>query len=189
MFAIAFAVLFATTPLAEPAKVVVEFYAAHRADTHSGLLNLEELQARRRFLSRRLYERYAAAIRRQEDWIRRHPDRPSPDGGPPVIHKPPCVEGGDWFDSLFEWPGNVESTTDDPVLKIEPVRTDSRRPNTWHVAVRFSFDTKPVVEWIDTVVVVREDERFVIDDVIYSGKALFYRSGRLSRMLESCATD
>lgn len=92
----------------------------------------------------------------------------------------------DYFDSLFEWP-DVQSATDDPAQTFEVVRTERRAGKTWRVAVRFRYDTRPVVEWIDTVVVVQEKGRFVIDDVLYAGKGPFNRDGRLSDRLKACA--
>lgn len=106
-----------------------------------------------------------------------------------VFNKPPCVEGGDYFESLFEWPDVRSNSGDNPRQDFEVVRKEQQANGSWHVAVRFSYDTSPVVSWTDVVVVVEERGRLAIDDVIYSGVGEFNRSGRLSDVLEKCAQE
>lgn len=102
--------------------------------------------------------------------------------------KPPCVDGGDYFDSLFEWP-DVKSATDDPSRMFKVARVEAARRNeAWRVDVRFWYDTTPRVEWTDTLIVVEEGEEFVIDDVLYA-EGLFNRGGSLSELLRNCARD
>lgn len=164
----------------EPADLVSNFYADYIRYPHSGLLSAGELERIRPYLSDHLHGLFAAAIRYQQDWIRRNPDEPARDGRPAVINKPPLVEGGDWFASLYEWPDGVRSLTgDEPEESFEVVSTVRRSRNVWHVRVRYSYATEPTVTWEDVFVVIRQRGRLVIDDVIYAG-APNYRRGRLS---------
>jgi hypothetical protein len=48
------------------------------------------------------------------------------------------------------------------------------------VHVRFSRDS---ARWEDAVLVIKEDGRYVIDDVLFSGAGEFNPSGRLSEQL------
>lgn len=127
---LAFAVVIAHAQCARttsPASAVAAFYRTHLPNAQSGLLDAAELERLRGFLSEGLYRRYADAIRHQRDWMRRHPDEPSPNGGPPIIYKPPCVEGGDYFDGISDWP-DVKSTVENPVERFEVVRTHIAGP-------------------------------------------------------------
>lgn len=82
--------------------------------------------------------------------------------------KPPFVDG-DHFTSLFEG-----------AKAFEVGGAVAEANGSWNVRVRFSHDTE---KWEDTVVVIQEDGRYVIDDVLFSGAGEFNPSGRLSERL------
>jgi hypothetical protein len=121
-------------------------------------------------LSRRLDGLIRDALEYQARFIAEHPDVPSPDGGPPEVFKPPFVDG-DYFTSLFEGPRGFELA-----------RVSSTKAR-WEVTVRFWYP--PDAEWADRVVVIEDDGRYVIDDVIYSGAGPFNPAGRLSVTLQA----
>ena len=79
--------------------------------------------------------------------------------------KPPFVDG-DYFSSLFEGPSSfkVGETTNDGVR------------------VNFAYED---ARWTDTVVVIQEQGRYVVDDVIFSGVGEFNPAGRLSERLQA----
>ena len=166
-----------------PAAVVVStFYRQHLSEMHTGLLNAGELAQIRPFLSSGLYEQYLRAVRAREVWGRAFPDDPSRR----IFNKPPCVEGGDYFNSLAEWPDVHVAEPEGPGEHFQVGRAMRRKRGLWHVPVRFWYDTVPKVEWVDTVVVVSENhDRLAIDDVLYAG-GTFNRSGRLSELLDGC---
>ena len=169
--------------LSDPGSRVDEFYCAHLPHAQSGLPDAERVAAIRDFLSDGLHAKLIAAIRYREEWRRRYPDEPSPDGGPPVIYKPPCVEGGDYFEGLSEWP-DVFSPTEEPVQTFRIVRSE-QADDAWRVRVAFRYETIPPVVWENTVIVIRERDRYVIDDVLYEGDPAW----RLSQRLIDCAKD
>lgn len=168
-----------------PEALVRGFYAIHLPSASTGLLGRDEIERRRVFLSSRLFEAYSRAIQRQSDWRRANPDDPAKR----VFNKPPCVEGGDYFESLYEWPDVRSNSDDDPRQSFEVARGKRHASGAWHVQVKFSYDTTPTVSWTDVVVVVKERGRLAIDDVIYSGFGSFNRSGRLSEVLQDCAKN
>ena len=79
--------------------------------------------------------------------------------------KPPFVDG-DYFSSLFEGPSSftIGETTKDGVR------------------VHFAYED---ARWTDTVVVLEEHGRYVVDDVIFSGVGEFNPPGRLSERLQA----
>jgi hypothetical protein len=168
-----------------PEALVQGFYAIHLPSASTGLLRRDELERRRVFLSSRLFEKYSRAIQRQSDWMRANPDDPAKR----IFNKPPCVEGGDYFESLYEWPDVRSNSGGDPRQSFEIARVDRHTSGAWHVQVKFRYDTTPTVSWTDVVVVVKEPGRVAIDDVIYSGVGNFNRSGRLSEILQDCAKE
>ncbi|HEX7139564.1 MAG TPA: hypothetical protein VF219_17055 [Vicinamibacterales bacterium] len=162
-------------------RTVARFLTMYLRKTHEGLIDSRELQRIAPYLSRRLRATFANTIKYQQDFIKAHPDETNPNGGPPVIYKPPFVEGGDYFTSLSEWPDGVQGRGD------ERLRFDVAQSNmnsaTANVCVHFAYDTRPIVAWNDTYVVINEGNAWVIDDVIYSGAPWYYREGRLSELL------
>ncbi len=85
--------------------------------------------------------------------------------------KPPFADG-DIFSSLFE--GRTASVVKDSVA----------RGDTTLVVVQFTNDTqKPALDWKDTVVVVKQGERFRIADIRYGTAWEFGFRGRLLDLL------
>ena len=110
------------------------------------------------FLSKRLHGLIVDALKYRDAYIASHS----------ADEKPPFVDG-DHFTSLFEGPKSFEVGR----VAVEP-------NGSWNVRVRFSHDSE---RWEDAVVVVQEDGRYVIDDVVFSGAGEFNPSGRLSERL------
>lgn len=151
-------------------EAVAAFYATYLESKPPGLPEgalLERLAPR---LSRRLHALIVAAHAHREAWIAAHPPRPAEAGGPPIEDKPPFVDG-DYFSSLFEGP-----------QAARPLRVEPAGDGAWHVRVEFWYET-PSNRWADTVRLVVEDGRPVIDDVLFSGAGEFNPSGRLTERL------
>jgi hypothetical protein len=160
----------ATLAPPEVPDVVARFYVMRIENPTAGLPSGERLEELRPLLSRRLDGLIRDALEYQARFIAEHPDVPSPDGGPPEVFKPPFVDG-DYFTSLFEGPRGFELA-----------RVSSTKAR-WEVTVRFWYP--PDAEWADRVVVIEDDGRYVIDDVIYSGAGPFNPAGRLSVTLQA----
>lgn len=124
----------------------------------------------RPFLSDNLNRLITAALEYQTEFIKSHPDEPSPTG-PPVSYKPPFVDG-DYFSSLFEGP-----------TSFKVVRTVRDGKASWRVPVHFWYD-RSLPGWEDVVIAAQERGRYVIDDVEFSGAGPFNPSGRLSARLK-----
>jgi hypothetical protein len=167
-----------STSARTPAAAVRAFYEWRMPQGQSGLPNRAELEQLRPFISRRLYRRFERAVTNIEALSRRYRKG----------DKLPCGEGGDWFDSLAEWPNVRANGPGAPTEHFQVSTEVLLHTRTWKVPVRFWFDTTPRVEWSDTVIVIREDGKLVIDDVIYSGVGLYNRSGTLSRFMAPCET-
>ena len=142
----------------DPRAAVDAFYTTY-LDVHpAGLPDGEALERLKPLLSRRLHALIMDALQYRDAYIASHS----------ADEKPPFVDG-DHFTSLFEGPKSFE------------VGRAVAEPNgSWNVRVRFSHDS---VRWEDAVVVVQEDGRYVIDDVLFSGAGEFNPSGRLSERL------
>lgn len=142
-----------------PKSAVVHFYASYLHDPIEGVPPAARQKEIAPVLSARLLRLIEAARAHSEAFARAHPGE-----------KPPFVEGC-LFASLFEGPRGFE------IARIEP-RPDGGAD----VVVRFWYE-RGKVEWEDTVVVAREGDRYVIDDVLFSGAGEFNPSGRLSDIL------
>jgi hypothetical protein len=153
-----------------PSTVVEHFYSTYLPDRQGGLPSGRQLERLRPFLSDNLNLLIVAALRYQERFIASHPDEPQPTG-PPVIHKPPFVDG-DYFSSMFEGPKFSE------IARTEPGPNGS-----WQVHVHFWYD-RALPGWEDVIVVTDQRGRHVIDDVLFSGAGPFNPSGRLSDRLK-----
>ncbi len=141
-----------------PAGVVAAFFREFpEGHVDSGArATSEELRTLRRYLSSELHDRVRGAVEYRERWIREHPDQPAKDGLPPVILKPPFADGFDFVGSP------------DGARKHEVGQTRAQSNGTWHVQVRFWYDT--TVSWENTVVVTTLQGRYVIDDVLFEAE-------------------
>ena len=139
-----------------PSDLVRRFYTAFPGGRVYG--DAEEWKTQspllERYLSKRLYKLLLDAVAYDRAWSRRHPDQPSPNGGPPVIYKPPFGDG-------FDFAGSADGPRG---FAVKPAL---RAPNgTWRVPVHFWYDRS--YTWDDVVEVIHEDGRYVIDDVVFS---------------------
>ena len=153
----------ATTALAgegsEPAAAVSGFYATYIKLSPAGLPTAAQQKELAPYLSRRLLALMDAARAYQEKEAKAHPDE-----------KPPFVDGC-LFASLFEGP---------KAFKVGTAVADGAASK-----VKVHFTAEEGVAWDDEVVVIKEEGRYVIDDVLLSGIGQFNPPGRLSTNLES----
>ena len=152
-------------------QAITGFYSIHTGqDAGGGLPTPSNMRRMRPFLSVRLAEAIEAARRYQADYVAAHPAQKSPGGGPPIINKPPFVDG-DLFSSLYEGARAFE------VVDIEPHGED-----TWVSTVRFHYD--PDLDgWVDRIAVTRVDGHYGVDDVLYARTMGFGPKGKLSEVL------
>ena len=149
---------------AEPSAsdVVRQFYAATIAGKVSGAPTTEQFTTLTPFLSDTLRSLLAAARQLSDAEAAKSPDE-----------KPPFVEG-DLFSSLFEGPTSVE------------VSADSARGGQRVASVRMTSNgANPPVTWVDRAVLVRQRDRYVIDDIEYGGQWDFANKGTLRASLVS----
>jgi len=143
----------------EPATVVQQFYEAYIKLSPAGLPTGAQQKELAPYLSRRLLGLMDAARGYQEKEAKAHPD-----------DKPPFVDGC-LFASLFEGP---------KAFKVGAAVAEGSGSK---VKVHFTADEG--VAWDDEVIVVKENGRYVIDDVVLSGIGQFNPPGRLSTNLEA----
>ena len=160
-----------------PEGIVACFYSEVIALRPAGLPSAAQQRRLAPYLSRRLVDLRDAARDHQADFARRFPDE-----------KPPFV-GGSLFVSLFEGANRFE------VLRSEAARTLAREgggagevlaqaDGGTRVVVRFWYE-EGVDPWEDSAVVVRDGDRIVIDELVFSGAGDFNPPGKLSEILAS----
>ena len=150
--------LLARSP-ASPGTIVSRFYTTYVQLQPAGLPTPEQQKELAPYLSRRLLGLMDAARAYSEKAGKAHPDE-----------KPPFVDGC-LFASVFEGP---------KAFRIGGTVVEGQG---FKVQVHFVGDQG--VAWDDHVLLVREDGRYVIDDVLFSGVGAFNPPGRLSATLES----
>jgi hypothetical protein len=155
--------LFATPGAAradsDSAAVVHQFYETYIKLSPPGLPTAAQQKTLSPYLSHRLLGLMDAARAYSKKVAKAHPDE-----------KPPFVDGC-LFASLFEGPKSFK------------VGTTVAEGQGSKVKVHFTADQDVV--WDDEVIVIKEDGRYVIDDVLLSGIGQFNPPGRLSTNLES----
>lgn len=145
---------------ATPRDVVVQFYTMRDALGVDGAPRATELTALRPFITDSLAQGLASADSLRIADMQRAPDE-----------KPAFVEG-DLFSSLFEGATGMTASA--------PVATGDVQL----VPVTFTNDQeKPAVSWMDTVVVRKENGRWLVHDVRYGGTWAFANKGSLLRSL------
>ncbi len=150
------------SPPEAPDALVVRFYGAVIASRETGAPSGAALAAWRPMLSDTLHALLEAARARRDADAARAPDE-----------KPAFAEG-DLFSSLFEGPTAVTVSAVDST------------PAAWRVTVLMRYaGATPEAQWTDTVQVIEEHGRRVIDDVAYGGTWDFASQGRLRRALAS----
>ena len=120
----------------------------------SGLPSEQDLVRLKPLLSSRLHAQFLDTLDYETQWIARHPDEPSTTGGPPTIYKPPFADSGYFVGSPDGSGQFVVSRT---------VRDQDAR---WFVFLQ-SLPQPGMSPWRVAVVVILEDHRYVIDDVLY----------------------
>ncbi|MBK7348451.1 MAG: hypothetical protein IPJ95_10400 [Gemmatimonadetes bacterium] len=149
-------------PAEAPDALVSRFYGAVIASRETGAPTAAALAAWRPMLSDTLRSLLEAARAHRDADAARAPDE-----------KPAFAEG-DLFSSLFEGPTSVTVTAVDSA------------PGAWRVTVLMRYaGATPEAEWTDTVQVIEQHGRRVIDDVAYGGTWDFASQGRLRRALAS----
>jgi hypothetical protein len=155
--------LFATAGIAgadsTPTAVVQQFYEKYIKLSPAGLPTAAQQKELAPHLSRRLLKLMDGARAYRDQEAKAHPDE-----------KPPFVDGC-LFASLFEGPKSFK------------VGTTVAEGSASRIKVHFTADE--AVAWDDEVVVIKEDGRYVIDDVLLSGIGQFNPPGRLSTHLQS----
>lgn len=147
-----------------PESVVQNFYSLLLKLKVSGLPNEDQLKELSPYLSTGLLRQMGHAQKYQEKFMKAHPH-----------DKSPLIEG-DLFSSLFE------GITQFQMSHMEPLKDGYR------VYVDFSYADLPlsreITRWQDAVIVRKEGERFVIDDVEYLGNWPFKPGNKLSEVLD-----
>ena len=143
---------------ANAAGTVCAFYQRYLAIRPSGLPTVAQQAELEPWLSDRLERQLDAARVVQAAYRQAHPGE-----------KPPLVDGF-LFASLFEGPTEFL------------VGTAGTANELTRVPVTFSYGADTT--WQDTVLLVREGDRYVIDDVELAGAGPFNPAGRLSQVLQ-----
>ena len=144
-----------------PAGVTCGFYQRCLKLRPVGLPTDEEQAALSPFLSERLERLLEQARARQAEFGQQFPGE-----------KPPLVDGS-LFSSLFEGPTSFE---------VGPAVKRAGQDGVTRVPVSFRYGNEAA--WQDVVLVKREQDRNVIDDIEYGGAGEFNPPGRLSETLE-----
>jgi hypothetical protein len=169
-------------PMDTPEDAADRFYTAVMAGRYSSCLPQEsELKRLFPLISKRLTGLIQAALAYREQYIKDHPDEKGKEGLPPIIHKPPFSDG-DCFSS------NVEHATSFKLGEAEKI------PSGFRVKLRLAqIDTiqpnEQPFEWTDAVIVIREDDRFVVDDMEFLGTWPYGNHGSLSKRLNSISVS
>ena len=152
-----------------PDEVVKSFLSKYISLKFTGLPNPEQMERLSPFLSPKLQEMIKKEYKAQEEFIAKYPDE-----------KPPLIEG-DLFSSLFEGPTSFE------IAKSE-IEVDRAK-----VLVKFTYvDPRPKfgsTAWNDRYILVKDNSRWLIDDVEYLGNWDFAQKGRLTDVLRQAVTD
>lgn len=144
-----------------PEAVARVFYSELRRLGVSGLPGEEAWAHLKPFCSEALAAALDLAVKEQVEFMRKNPDE-----------KPPWIEG-DLFSSLFEGPKQFVAGA--AVIKGE----------TAEVPVECSFtEGGETVKWSDTLLLVKESGKWLIDDVSYGGTWDFANSGTLKDALD-----
>ncbi len=153
---------------ATPAQGAADFYRVYLRSHPLGVPNARVRQQLTPFLSPRLLVLLQEADRaetRYAEATRRE--------------NPPLVEG-DVFTSLFE--GATQ-------YKVGMCEENGEGRAMCQVDLTYRVADEGETNWTDTVVLVREDRRYRVDDVIYGGSWAFSNMGRLSEILNSAVAE
>jgi hypothetical protein len=155
-------------PPPAPAQGAADFYRVYLRSHPLGVPNARIRQQLTPFLSSRLLGLIQEADRaetRYAEATRRE--------------NPPLIEGN-IFTSLFEG-----ATT----YKVAMCEEQGDGMAMCEVELAYRVADEGETRWTDTVVLVREDRRFRVDDVIYGGSWAFSNKGRLTDILNSAIAE
>jgi hypothetical protein len=154
---------------ATPQAFVTHFYTVYIKQHSSGLfLQGGAKRALDPLLSKRLRQRLSDAVACQADWVRQQP-KGSTD-------KPPFVD-------CCPFSGAADGMPTSFALGPTEVLPDGRH----RVVVNFvRKETHDVITWRDAAIVMKEDDRFVLEDVIYDVDPASGQHGRLSENFDDC---
>ena len=133
-----------------------------------------ELRRLAPFISTRLTALLRDALTYREQFIKDHPPKRTKEGY--LIHdKPPFIDG-DCFSS------NVEGVTKFTIGKLRE-SNGKYRIDLNLIYIDKMSPNKPFA-WIDAVIVIKEDGRFVVDDMEFLGDWPYGNHGLLSKIIE-----
>ncbi|WP_140919247.1 DUF3828 domain-containing protein [Limnobaculum xujianqingii] len=149
----------------DPAMAAQKFYSQYFASGSTGLPTDSQLATFKPYISAELYQSLEHAKKRQLDEIKQHPDE-----------KPSLVDS-DLFSSLFEGPSSVDIPSI-PVL-----------PGANNVTLQANFTRteqgKDILHWTDEIKMVKQNDSWVIDDLVYKGNWEFAAKSTLRKALSS----
>jgi hypothetical protein len=161
-----------------PEEAVSKFYSTYLSvHKPGGLPDDNELRQLAPLMSKRLTALIRDALAYQAQYIKEHPPKHLSDNAPPIIYKPPFCDG-DFFSSMVEGASSFR------------VGKAYRRDRDYNVDLHLKYidllnpKEKPI-EWTDSAIVVKEDNRFVVDDMEFLGVWPYGNHGLLSKILQS----
>lgn len=162
-------VSFAQASTSTPEALVTRFYTVYIKEHSSGLfLQGDAQRALLPSLSKRLRQQLDDAVACKADWVRQQP-RGSTD-------KPPFVDC-----CLFS--GTADGMPTSFTLGPTEVLPDGRH----QIVLDFTRkETAGVIKWRDAAIVMKEGDRFAIDDVVYDVDPASRETVRLSELFIGC---
>jgi hypothetical protein len=161
-------------PSDAPEGAVKSYYSTVLAISEKGCLpNENELQRLAPFMSKRLTALFQNALAYRENFIRDHPPKHT-QAGYLLLDKPPLSDG-DCFSSNVEGAssftiGKIKENGGGYRVDLNLARIDSSRAG-------------KTFEWTDAVYVIKENNRFVVDDMEFLGDWPYGNHGLLSKFL------
>ncbi|AWH89878.1 DUF3828 domain-containing protein [Limnobaculum parvum] len=147
----------------DPAMTAQKFYSQYFISGSVGLPTDTQLATFKPYISTNLYQLLEEAKKRQHEEIRQHPNE-----------KPSLVDG-DLFSSLFEGPTSV----DIPSIPVLP----SANSVTLQANFTRSEQGQSILHWTDEIKMVKQNESWVIDDLVYKGNWEFAAKSTLKKAL------
>lgn len=165
LFAFAAGLIVSNTAVAQrantPTGVANAFYRKYIAYKMSGLPTPTQLKGISPYLSREIVDQINIDRKEQKAAMKAHPDE-----------KPPWIEG-DLFSSMFE------GATSFRLGETHPGNT--RTEIDVHLAYKYKSDA---TEWMDTVVLEKMNDRWVITDILYKANWAFKSGASLRNALK-----
>lgn len=149
-----------------PKKIASEFYRACINLKISGLPDDDQLRVLAPFLHKDLQRLFKNAKREQARFKKKFPDE-----------KPPWIEG-DLFSSLWEGPQSFE---------IGSVKESNERAEV-DVSLEY-LEEKSVVQWTDTLVLIKAESRWRVWDIQFKGTWAFKTGNSLRGILQTKNND